>query len=211
MPYAPAKKSCGDCWAALPDVIARFERDLRFIYVSPAVERLTGRPEDLFSQLVPSVRKILIPASRKQLSSISFPPALGLRHLLALGFPETGEAGEISTVLTIVRDITQRKRAENELAFLLAREQGARETAELLNGVGPMLVGELDLRRLVQSVTGIASKLVGAEFGSFIDNVTGEKGEGVVRVDDITQGSASTERTNCSRDTCPSEVTWPRR
>ena len=28
----------------LPDVISRFDRNLRHLYVSPHVERLTGRP-----------------------------------------------------------------------------------------------------------------------------------------------------------------------
>jgi signal transduction histidine kinase len=65
----------------------------------------------------------------------------------------------------------------DEITILLAREQEARETAELLNRIGPTLVTELDLQKLVQSVTDIATKLTGAEFGSFFHNVINEKGE----------------------------------
>src|SRR5258708_29209231 len=62
-------------------------------------------------------------------------------------------------------------------ATRLAREHEARQTAELLNRVGPVLVSELDQQKLVQSVTDIATKLVGAEFGSFFHNVINEHGE----------------------------------
>jgi len=47
-------------------------------------------------------------------------------------------------------------------------ESQARETAELLNRVGLVLVRELDQEQVIQSVTDIAIKLVGAEFGSFV-------------------------------------------
>ncbi len=178
--------------AALPDVISRFDKDLRFIYVSPIVERFTGLkpghfvgkthletalPEELARQLSESVRKIFDTGQPETIEFDFVSPSLGLRHLLGLGFPETGEDGEISTVLTIVRDVTKRKQAENERALLLAREQEARETAELLNGVGPLLAGELDLQRLVRSVTGIGTRLVGAEFGSFFHDVTNDSGD----------------------------------
>ncbi len=66
---------------------------------------------------------------------------------------------------------------EKESVTGLTSEQQARQTAELLNRVGPMLVRELDLEKLVQSVTDIATKLVAAEFGAFFHNVTNERGE----------------------------------
>jgi signal transduction histidine kinase len=43
--------------------------------------------------------------------------------------------------------------------------------------VGPTLAVELDLDRLVQSVTDIATQLVGAEFGSLFQNMTNDAGE----------------------------------
>lgn len=80
-------------------------------------------------------------------------------------------------LILFVRDVTGRKEAENERALLLEREQEARETAELLNRVGPTLAAELDLQKLVQSVTDIATKLTGAEFGSFFHNVVDQQDE----------------------------------
>jgi signal transduction histidine kinase len=74
-------------------------------------------------------------------------------------------------VLTIGRDITEQKQAEHERNLLLEREHEARETAELLNEVGPLLAAELDPQRLVQAVTDIATRLAGAEAGAFLRNV----------------------------------------
>lgn len=91
--------------------------------------------------------------------------------------PVRDAAGEIIGASKIARDITDRKNLERERASLLVREQEARRTAELLNSVGPRLAAQLDLEKLVQEVTDIATALVGAEFGSFFHNVTDAKGE----------------------------------
>ncbi len=52
-----------------------------------------------------------------------------------------------------------------------------RETAELLNRVGPVLAAELDLQKVTQSVTDIATRLTAAEFGALFHNVKNEQGE----------------------------------
>lgn len=74
-------------------------------------------------------------------------------------------------------NITDRLRREEERQQLLAREREARASAELLNRIGPLLLTELDLHRLVQAVTDVARELTGAEFGSFFYNVVNETGE----------------------------------
>jgi PAS domain S-box-containing protein len=91
--------------------------------------------------------------------------------------PVRDGAGQIVGASKVARDISALKLAEQERALLLGREQEARRTAELLNSVGPRLVAQLDLEKLVQEVTDIATTLVGAEVGSFLHNVVNEKGE----------------------------------
>ena len=91
--------------------------------------------------------------------------------------PVRNAAGRIIGASKIARDISDRKRAEEERAVLLAREREARETAELLNRVGPRLATQLDLENLAQVVTDIATVLTGAESGSFLHNAVNEKGE----------------------------------
>lgn len=85
--------------------------------------------------------------------------------------------GRIVGASKIARDITERRIAEEERAVLLPREQEARRTAELLNRVGPRLLAQLELGKLVQEVTDIAIALVGAEFGAFFQNVIDDTGE----------------------------------
>ncbi len=90
--------------------------------------------------------------------------------------PVRDESGEIVGASKIARDITERRRAEAELASLLSREQEARKTAELLNLIGPRLLAELDEEKLVQAVTDMASLLTGASWGAFFRKAVNEDG-----------------------------------
>jgi len=83
--------------------------------------------------------------------------------------PIRGADGQIIGASKIARDISGRKRAEAEL-----REQ--REVIETVNRVGQTLAAELDLHKLVQTVTDAATEISGAHFGSFFYNVLDEKG-----------------------------------
>lgn len=94
--------------------------------------------------------------------------------------PIRDREGRIVGASKILRDITHRKRAEEERKLLLAREQEARNTAELLNQVGPRLLLERDPERLVQAVADMARAVVGAQVGAFFRNVVNEKGESYV-------------------------------
>ena len=91
--------------------------------------------------------------------------------------PVRDQSGQIVGASKIARDISDQKRAEQEHALLMLREHEARQTAELLNRVGPTLAAQLDRERLAQVVTELATALVGAEFGAFFHNVLKEKGE----------------------------------
>ena len=91
--------------------------------------------------------------------------------------PVRDSSGQIVGASKIARDITDRRRAEEERTSLLAPEQEARRTAELLNRVGSRLAAQLELEKLLQEVTDIATALVGAEFGAFFQNVIDQEGE----------------------------------
>ena len=85
--------------------------------------------------------------------------------------PVRDASGQIVGASKVARDITESKKAEGERAALLLREQEARRTAELLNGIGARLVAELDSEKLAQVVTDTATAVTGAEFGAFFHNV----------------------------------------
>lgn len=87
------------------------------------------------------------------------------------------EDGRPLNMIGVNIDIDVQKRAEDERKQLLAREQQARQTAEMLNGIGPILLSERDPQALAQRVTDLATQLVGAAFGSLFHNVLNEAGE----------------------------------
>ena len=93
------------------------------------------------------------------------------------GTPVRDGYGKIVRWFGTCTDIDDRKNAEEERNQLLAREQRARATAELLNRIGPMLLAELNPDTLIQKVTDLATQLVRAEFGALFHNVMNEKGE----------------------------------
>jgi PAS domain S-box-containing protein len=63
------------------------------------------------------------------------------------------------------------------LQAAVEREQDVRQTAQLLNQLGQLLLGERDPQRLTQRITDLATQLTTAEFGAFFHNVLNERGE----------------------------------
>ncbi|MEO6758864.1 MAG: PAS domain S-box protein [Saprospiraceae bacterium] len=91
--------------------------------------------------------------------------------------PVLDENGSIREWVGVHTDITESKEAEEERRALLEREQDARQSAELLNQIGAALAAELDAQRLAQSITDIATRLTGANFGALFHNLLNEQGE----------------------------------
>lgn len=92
--------------------------------------------------------------------------------------PASRDHDEISVLIEAFNEmLAQIQRREEERKALLASEQEARRTAELLNRVGPMLLGELDLRTLAQKVSDLATQLSGAQFGVFSRGLMNEDGK----------------------------------
>jgi len=84
--------------------------------------------------------------------------------------PVKNAEGGIVGASKIARDITQRKAAET----LLQRQT---ERLEALNRVAKTIASDLDMERIVQRVTDVATELTGAQFGAFFYNVTHRGGE----------------------------------
>ncbi|HEY8831130.1 MAG TPA: GAF domain-containing sensor histidine kinase [Gemmatimonadaceae bacterium] len=73
--------------------------------------------------------------------------------------------------------VAARRRAEQERDRARADAEAARAELEALNQVGTALAQELDIERIVQTVTDAATKLTGAQFGAFFYNVVDHQGE----------------------------------
>ena len=113
-----------------PDIIARFDRNLRYLYVNSAIEKLTGIPSrnfvgkpvqemDLPQNLAETLKKNLqntIQTGKVEKGEIEAPSSTGTRMFQYVIVPEFSVAGTVETALIISKDITERKKAEEALA-----------------------------------------------------------------------------------------------
>jgi PAS domain S-box-containing protein len=83
--------------------------------------------------------------------------------------PIRDASGRIVGASKIARDITERRRAERELHQTL-------DVLSTLNRTAILLSAELDLTKLVQTVTDVATEAIGARYGAFFYNVESPDG-----------------------------------
>jgi PAS domain S-box-containing protein len=97
------------------------------------------------------------------------PPAGGERWVAAKGRAIYDDDGAPERMFGVVQDITARKLAEQALV----EESRA---LDAINRTGQLLAAELDLERLLQALTDVATQISDAQFGSFFYNVVDEQG-----------------------------------
>jgi len=135
----------------LPDVVARFDSELRHLYVSPSIEPVTGRPTqeyvgktnqelgvppELSEQWDDALRRVFATRQPETLE-LALPAPEGMRHFDCRIVPESGPGGQIPSVLTVARDVTDRWIAHEA-------EQRARAIAETLREATMALTRSLD-------------------------------------------------------------------
>lgn len=122
-----------------PDLIARFDRNLRRTYVNPAIERLTGMTarellgttlgelnfdERFVASLEDAMREGFRSGAESTLD-VRLPHASGERRYQSRVVPQRGPRGEVGAVLVISRDITSLHRSEERLRDLIATAHDA--------------------------------------------------------------------------------------
>jgi PAS domain S-box-containing protein len=108
-----------------PDIIARFDRNLRYLYVNSAVEKINGRSPKAFvgktsqeirlpKKLTESWNKVLQNVSqtgKEEKGELEFPSLTGTRIYQYVVVPEFSINGAVETTLSLFKDITEGKRA----------------------------------------------------------------------------------------------------
>ena len=150
-----------------PDVISRLDPNLRYIYISPTIERASGIRPDFFIGKTPS--EVAPPDSDWKAFEASCREALATGQTVAREsvyhgrtywtrtIPEFTPKGTVESVMTISEDITQRLHQEKELLELTVRlfnlqdEERRRIARELHDGTAQNLFAiSINLARLRQ-------------------------------------------------------------
>ena len=115
--------------ANIPDIVARFDRDLRHLFVNEAVTKATGhRPEQLIGKtnleldmppdIVERWRATLantFETGHEQTHETAYPSPGGERRYETRMIPEPDADGRVRTVLTLGRDVTHARRMERQM------------------------------------------------------------------------------------------------
>ena len=110
-----------------PDIITRHDKDLRYLYASPSIEKVTGIPAENFAGK--TYREAGLPEdlctffdqhlthvfSTQKQHQVEFKVPGADQHILTRLVPEWNEAGEVDSVMAISTDITEQKKAEEQL------------------------------------------------------------------------------------------------
>ena len=111
-----------------PDVIACFDRSLRHVYVNRAVEAASGMPRDAFlgkdhdelglprelTEAWQAVYRHVFETGEEGTKAFEFEGANGVRSFVSRVVPMREADGTVSRVLSVARDVTDQRRAEQE-------------------------------------------------------------------------------------------------
>lgn len=150
-----------------PDIIARFDENHRYIYVNAAAERALGIPREAFIGRTNPEIGVPEPAltrwqeslaevwesGEEQVIEFHFPNPDGPTYFESHLAPEFAQDGSITSVLSITRDITARKQAEQTL-------QRRNTEVQLLYETGKQLGRTLELEATFDVVYDLVSQIM---------------------------------------------------
>ncbi len=155
-----------------PDIITRFDRQLRHVYVNPAVEGVTGiSPETLIGKtnedlgISPDLLLVwnqgieqVFNTAEDRLIEVEFATSNGVKTYQSHFVPEYGRNGSVEFVMAVSRDITEIKEVKEALRssrdFLDAVLETANEGITVSNEQGEFIL----YNQKMQEITGYAKE-----------------------------------------------------
>lgn len=154
-----------------PDPVARFDKQLRHIYVNPATEKFTGMK---ISELVGKTHyelgmpKELADLFRAHISEVfesgetiikksAFPTYSGMQHVEASIMPEFDHSQKPENVLVVIKNITEKEGLVSELAGQIQR-------LKIIAEIGEMVLKETPIKRLLKQTLKSLSSALKADF-----------------------------------------------
>jgi PAS domain S-box-containing protein len=196
----------------LPAIVFRLDRQLRHLYINPAIETLTGWPAGPFlgktaleagidAQMWPPLeaacRRVFATSQAEDLAFTGDTPR-GRRHFECHLFAETNAAGEVASLIGLITDRTERRCVEDAL-----RESEERYRSLIAN-VNRYAIFAVDLKGCVTTWNEGVERLLGWSCEEFIGLAT----ERLFSAEDVANGVHRHELAAAAEEGTAASETW---
>lgn len=167
-----------------PDIISRFDKKLRYVYINPVIENITGLKRERW--IGKTIKEMGILSSKflgiwektiekvfttgvEQIKEIDISTLNDIRSYQTLFVPELAKDGTIESVLTIGRDMTDRKRIEDaigqHLNFMNTLVETVDQGITVSNATGNFVI----YNRGMEEITGYSKE--DSQIPNFLDKI----------------------------------------
>jgi PAS domain S-box-containing protein len=143
--------------ANTPDVICRYSKDFRYLYISPAAERITGIPThqfigktnaelgmpETYTQTWENLITQVLTTAHQQTLEFNFSFSSKIWYFYSIFIPEFAPDGSVESVLVVSRDVTERRQAEESLAKSQDWLQLSQQAGHIGAFVWDMITGDI--------------------------------------------------------------------